>query len=328
MSCESLGVVVIGRNEGERLERCLKSLPVNMENVVYVDSGSTDGSVEKATKIGVAVLSLDMRRPFTAARARNEGFAALIARKPNTSFVQFLDGDCELVRGWLDVGVTFLLGHSVAAVACGRRRERNPEISIYNRLCDIEWDTPVGQTLACGGDSLVRAESFNAVGGFKEALMAGEEPELCSRFREKGWEIWRLDAEMTLHDAAMTHFGQWWRRSVRSGYGYAELSQLTRHSPAGLYRREIARTIFWAGVLPLTTLTACIFHPAALAAIMIYPLQIIRIAVTRGASVSLSWKYAIYVTTSKFAELQGALLFLWNQIRSRTAQPIEYKAMH
>src|SRR5947209_8677700 len=100
MNCEHLGVVIIGRNEGQRLVRCLKSLSVNVDDVVYVDSGSTDGSVEHATKMGVVVLSLDMSRPFTAARARNEGFATLIARKPKTSVVQFLDGDCELVGSW------------------------------------------------------------------------------------------------------------------------------------------------------------------------------------------------------------------------------------
>src|SRR5215471_5884258 len=85
-----IGIVVIGRNEGPRLVRCLKSLPVDPGKIVYVDSGSTDGSIEKAERHGVTVLPLDMTRPFTAARARNEGFATLKELKPTTSFVQFL----------------------------------------------------------------------------------------------------------------------------------------------------------------------------------------------------------------------------------------------
>ena len=73
-----LGVVVIGRNEGQRLARCLQSQAERTDSVVYVDSGSTDGSVALAQSLGVQVLALDPRTPFTAARARNEGFAALL----------------------------------------------------------------------------------------------------------------------------------------------------------------------------------------------------------------------------------------------------------
>ena len=72
-----IGVVVIGRNEGQRLERCLRSLAQGADKVMYVDSGSTDGSLQLAANLGVEVLALDMSTPFTAARARNEGFAAL-----------------------------------------------------------------------------------------------------------------------------------------------------------------------------------------------------------------------------------------------------------
>ena len=42
------------------------------------------------------------------------------------------------------------------AIVCGRLRERFPEQSIYNRLCDMEWDTPVGETKACGGIAMMR----------------------------------------------------------------------------------------------------------------------------------------------------------------------------
>ena len=40
-----LGAVVIGRNEGARLERCLDSLQGTVACIVYADSGSEDGSV-------------------------------------------------------------------------------------------------------------------------------------------------------------------------------------------------------------------------------------------------------------------------------------------
>ena len=181
----------------------------------------------RQARLGATVVKLDTSRPFNAARARNEGFATLTAQNRNIRFVQFVDGDCELDGNWLATAVPFLSGRNDVGVVCGRRRERHPEKSVYNALCDLEWDTPIGEAAACGGDSLVRADAFKAVGGFDARLIAGEEPELCARLRQAGWKIWRLDAEMTCHDAAMTRFGQWWKRAVRSGYGYAQGAEFT-----------------------------------------------------------------------------------------------------
>ena len=191
-----LGIVVIGRNEGQRLTDCLNSLKSHEGRVVYIDSGSSDGSISVAERAGALVVQLDATQPFTAARARNEGFKALVAAKPDVRFVQFIDGDCELVPTWFDTAVPFITDQKDVAVVCGRRRERFPERSVYNWLCEIEWNTPIGEALACGGDSLIRVDTFQEVGGFRPSLIAGEEPELCARMRKKGWKIWRLDADM------------------------------------------------------------------------------------------------------------------------------------
>jgi glycosyltransferase involved in cell wall biosynthesis len=208
-----VGVVMIGRNEGERIRKCLESLGGIAKQVVYVDSGSTDGSVDMARAMGVEVVGLDMRVAFTAARARNEGFRRLRELAPDLAYVQFVDGDCELADGWLEKAVMFLGEHESVAVVCGRLREHYPERSIYNMLCDIEWDTPVGEAKSCGGNAVMRVGAFESAQGYRADLIAGEEPELCVRLRAAGWLIWRLDEEMALHDAAMTRFGQWWTRS-------------------------------------------------------------------------------------------------------------------
>src|ERR1700722_11500534 len=238
-----IGVVAIGRNEGERLLNCLASVISGTGNIVYVDSGSSDGSIAAAQHVGAVVVRLDLTQPFTAARARNEGFAALKAVRPDICFVQFLDGDCILVHSWLEKARAFIEQRKDTAIVCGRRRERHPTASFYNQLCDLEWDTPIGEALACGGDALVRVEAFEAVGGFRPQLIAGEEPELCVRLRERGRKIWRVDAEMTQHDMAMIHFSQWWARAVRGGYGMAEVSQLYRKSPLRIWRRETASAV-------------------------------------------------------------------------------------
>jgi glycosyltransferase involved in cell wall biosynthesis len=325
MISDDIGVIVIGRNEGGRLIDCLTSVQSNVKSVVYVDSGSTDGSTQTAERLGARVVPLNTGQPFTAARARNEGFAVLTKLRPDIQLVQFIDGDCELDQGWLNLAADFIKQRNDIAAICGRRRERYPSSSIYNRLCDIEWDTPVGQTIACGGDSLVRTKAFEAVGGFRAQLIAGEEPELCLRLREKGWKIWRLDAEMTRHDAAITRFGQWWVRSVRSGYGIAEVSRLHWHSPFAIWKREVARAVFWSVLLPVLIGIGAVMQPVALTAVLIYPLQVCRIAVARGPTSSHSWIYGLFVTLSKFAELQGVLKFYWRRLRRQSIDLIEYK---
>jgi glycosyltransferase involved in cell wall biosynthesis len=325
MILDGIGVVTIGRNEGERLIACLVSVKSQASHIVYVDSGSTDGSATAAERLGASVVRLDLTRPFTAARARNEGFANLKARKPGIRFVQFIDGDCVLVQGWLDTAVAFMEQRKDIAVVCGRRREQHPTASIYNQLCDFEWDTPIGETLASGGDALVRVDAFEAVGGYQPQLIAGEEPELCVRLRELGWKIWRIDADMTRHDAAMKRFGQWWVRTVRGGYAFAEVSRLHRTSPFGIWKRETARTVFWGGLLPVTIGLGALIHPAALAGALAYFLQICRVAFARGPRYFQSWTCALFTMLAKFAEFQGIMKYCWAQWYHRTGTLIEYK---
>lgn len=325
MIVADVGIVAIGRNEGTRLIRCLKSAQPMAAQLIYVDSGSTDNSIAEARKLGAHIVTLDTSIPFTAARARNAGFDAMKKRRPDLQFVQFIDGDCELDPGWINSAVSFLLSRPDVALVCGRRRERFPEASVYNRLCDDEWNTPIGEALACGGDSLVRATAFEECGGFRPDLICGEEPELCIRLRQRNWRIWRLDAEMTLHDAAITRFRAWWRRNVRTGFGFAAISRLHRKSPHGLWRRETKRAILWGGAIPIVILCAGIWQPAALVALSIYPLQIARIAGRRGWRDTHSWNYAWFLTLSKFPEFQGILKFHALRLLGMDATIIEYK---
>jgi GT2 family glycosyltransferase len=321
-----IGVVVIGRNEGERLRRCLSSVVSATRAVVYVDSGSTDGSVETARTLGVVVHALDMSRPFTAARGRNEGSRRLAAIFPGVELIQFVDGDCEVAPGWLAAATDLLDTRPEVAAVCGRRRERHPERSVYNRLCDIEWNTPVGEAKACGGDVLMRAQALHAVSGFRDDLIAGEEPELCVRLRAKGWHIWRLDAEMTLHDAAMTRFGQWWKRTQRTGFAYAEGMRLHGAPPERHYVRESRSAWFWAAGLPLLILLATVAAgPMGLLGLAIYPLQVARLAMRFGGGSRLNWARAFFLVAGKFPELMGQIKSWVGHFRRHQATLIEYK---
>jgi GT2 family glycosyltransferase len=300
----NVGLVAIGRNEGERLKRCLRSAKPQVKALVYVDSGSSDGSVAFARSLGVHVVELDRGVPFTAGRARNEGAAKLREVLPGVDFVQFVDGDCELDPEWIERALSELEQHPRAAVVCGRRRERFPEASVYNRLCDLEWATPVGQTAACGGDFMVRLSAFQQVGGFSPDLIAGEEPDLCFRLREAGYEIWRVDAEMTLHDAAMTEFAQWWKRNLRSGHASAEAwyrrgSWAERH-----LLKDIVSNVMWS--LPV--------------AWPVWPLLFMRVYQR-----SRDPAYAAFIVLGKLPHSQGQLKFWLDRVRGSGGTLIEYK---
>jgi len=317
--------VAIGRNEGERLRRCLESLR-GVAPLVYVDSGSTDGSVDLARGLGASVVALDMTRPFTAARARNAGLARVLELDADTPVVQFVDGDCEVRAGWIAEGLAFLDAHADVAAVCGRVRERHPERSIYNRLCDLEWDTPTGESRSCGGNAMLRADALRASGGFREDLIAGEEPELCVRLRAAGWRVWRHPGEMVLHDAAMTRFGQWWTRTQRAGYAFAEGASLHGSRPERHWVRETRSARVWAIGVPLAALAAVlVFGPAGALVLLAYPLQVGRIAARGDGPLRLRLLRAAFIVLGKFAEAVGQLRWLVRRLRGRHVALIEYK---
>jgi glycosyltransferase involved in cell wall biosynthesis len=311
LSDQRVGVVAIGRNEGMRLRLCLESLIMEGREVLYVDSGSTDGSRALAKELGAEVLELDLSTPFTAARARNAGWRYLTAKYPSLDSIQFVDGDCELATTWMHAALASLAADDNLAVVCGRRRERFPNATIYNLFCDIEWDTPIGSAESCGGDALIRVSALQEVNGFDDSSIAGEEPEMCFRLRVKGWRIERIDAEMTLHDADISTVRQWWQRSKRAGHAYA--GNYRRHRSAGFRKGELRSAFFWGFFLPLILgLAGVLVHPLAFFGFVVYPLQVLRVAWQLRASLSNhSFRnrlaYAVNCVGSKLPHFVGIL---------------------
>jgi len=315
-----IGIITIGRNEGDRLKVCLTAACARQDAVVvYVDSGSTDSSVQWAESFGVHVVALDLTTPFTAARARNEGYARLMQIDPTVDFIQFLDGDCELQPGWIDKAITELGIKPRAAIVCGRRRERFPNASIYNKLCDMEWATPIGRAKSCGGDMLIRKEAFEQVGGYNGDIIAGEEPEMCVRLRQAGWEIWRIDAEMTRHDAAMSRFGQWWKRNVRAGHAFAE--GFDRHgSPPELFNaKQVKSNRVWGALW---------FIPLAWPLHFLLAAKIAHFRYWRHHdSFTASQVYGMSTALGKLPQFLGQRTFDTNKRDGKRAGIIEYKVV-
>ncbi|MEL6158184.1 MAG: glycosyltransferase [Cyanobacteria bacterium J06627_32] len=329
----SYGVVTIGRNEGNRLIRCLEALRVLLPAsipIVYVDSGSTDNSVYEAKERGIDVVMLDMAVPFTGARARNAGLAHLLHIRPNTQYVQFIDGDCELLPNWLPAAIAKISAHPEIAVVFGRLRERFPAASIYNQLADLEWSVPAGEAKSCGGIALMRVSALQETGGYNPALICGEEPELCIRLRRLGWNIWCLDTDMAIHDMDMHRFSQWWRRSIRYGWATAQGAAMYGLAPERYKFKEHISGWLWGAALPASTLILAILTKGITLVIMLfaYVLQVCKIYRSRqqaGRPAKEAFLYALFCVVSKVPQAIGQGKYWINQCQHKPAQIIEYK---
>ncbi len=314
-----VGVIVIGRNEAHNLRRCLSSVMGKAAPIVYVDSGSEDGSADLARAMGVNVVELDRSAPFTVARARNEGFAQVARLDPEVEFIQFVDGDSEMNSFWFEQAKTATAERPEFAVVFGRLRERFPQRSLYNRLYQIDWDPRVGESNVCGGMAMMRAGAFRQVGGFNPARLAFEDYELCFRLRREGWRILRLDAEMAVHEAAMTRFGEWWRREARAGHARAHEAQLHGRASERYSVRECRSIWFWGLVLPSLAMAAIwLIGGTSVVLLAGYPALFYRIyrrMRRRTVGAQDAALYAAFCVLGKFPQVLGQIRFHFDKVR-------------
>jgi len=332
---KALGLVVIGRNEGDRLVRCLASVR-SIPNRVYVDSGSTDGSVGAAVREGVSVVELEIPPGFTAARARNAGLAKLLAQYPDLEFVQMVDGDCEIHQDWIPAGLAALRGEPRLAAVYGRLRERFPTRSVYNAICDNDWNVPIGEAEIIGGIVLLRVSALRQANFYDPTIIAGEEPDLAMRLRKSGWQLRRIDAEMGSHDADMTRFTQWWTRARRTGHAFGELAYRHPDARKPNLPRTILSIIFWGGFVPpaMATVVALAIYDSPSwwfvvgLALLTWPVRVIRITrrrLARGLTLKVASASAVLLTIGKLPEFIGFVQYHRNRLMGRASRLIEHK---
>lgn len=311
----NVGIVVIGKNEGERLRACLDSLEAYQVPVVYVDSGSTDDSVALADGYGAEVIELDMSIPFSAARARNAGYQQLLKSHPDIQFFQFIDGDCTLAPDWLPAAIDSFNQDDKLAAVFGHLHEKNPDLSPYNKLCELEWRSPAGEAAdgEFGGIVMLRTSVLQEVGGYNPDLIAEEEPELGARMYLAGYRTRKIDQKMATHDANMTHFAQWWKRAVRFGYGQGLRSHISAASITPDNNRAIKSSWLWGLFLPLFIVISAIpskgFSLFLLGGYLVLGYRIFSYRRNMGDTVAESFFYARYTIFEKFANALGLLKF-------------------
>lgn len=321
---QDVAIIAIGRNEGDRLRRGLASVAGHTGPVIYVDSGSTDDSLKIAREAGAQIVELDMSIPFSAARARNAGAKAALALSPQPAFLQFIDGDCAIAPGWLETAYNYLSENADVTLVTGWREEQKRDVSVYNALCDVEWHRPAGEIEECGGDLMVRAHAFKSVGGYRNELIAGEDVDFCLRLEGHGKRV-LLPERMTLHDADMHSFGQWWRRAVRAGHAYAHIND--QHP--GHFLRELRRAVFYAGILPIAAIFCLFAAPMGLWLIAaIYAANYVRTARglrQNGQPLVEALHHSVFLFLSKWPNLIGMSVFYRRKLRKAEMQIIEYK---
>jgi GT2 family glycosyltransferase len=323
------GIVLIGRNEAPRLQHTLLSLRGTSDPVIYVDSGSTDGSPEIAERSRTRVLRLT-EGPFSAARGRQAGFDRLAADDDGLEYVQFLDGDCTLSEGWLDDAQQFLDDSPDVAAVAGRLCEEHAASSLLLRVVQVDWDLPFGQTDVIGGNSLMRVAALAAVGGWRADLVAGEELDLSSRLRARGFELHRIERDMCRHDIGITRWSELWRRAIRTGHSYAELAILHPRTGPARWRRRTLGNVGYGLILPLAFVVGVLaYRPLAAFALAIYLLLVGRLAagrLRRRDPVRVAFAYALATTVCKVAASIGVLKLAVSRITRRDPVLMEYKA--
>ena len=321
-----VGLVAIGRNEGARLDRCLASLDGLDLIAVYVDSGSSDDSAARARAAGLHVIQLDDTQPHTAARGRNAGADYLLSLPDPPELIQFIDGDCAVADGWIDAAIRAMDADPDTDLITGWRSEFHRDASVYNQMCDVEWHQPSGEIRACGGDLMVRSDAFDAIDGFDARLICSEDEDFVLRLRKSGRLARRIGRDMTRHDANMTRFSQWWRRTLRAGHGFAEVG--ARHGDHFVAERR--RAIGYGMILPVLTLVGWIAlgWPALFLAAAIYAASWWRTAqglARRGLPTGEARQHAVYYTLAKLPHALGMALYWWRRYRGTHPQLIEYK---
>jgi GT2 family glycosyltransferase len=323
MSTVKAGIVVIGRNEGQRLSDSLIAAKYYGLPFVYVDSQSSDGSVEIAHNLNVDVVILDTSTLINASRGRNEGVAYLLERNPNLSYIHFIDGDTVFDPLWCKTALNILENNSEIAVVCGVLREKNRHHSLYAKLLGIEWRLMTQSNGKCGGNATIRLSALQLVNGYDETLIAGADPDLYRRLKEKNFYVKTTEIEMGEHDGGMTSFSQWWTRCKRSGYAFADARSCSKSN------RGVKNTLLWGLALPISILISVfLLGPVGIIIISLYVVQIIRMVISKNIQclkITDKIYYAVNVNLARIPQTIGVLSCYLERYAKIKKSVIHYK---
>lgn len=134
-----IGIVEMGRNEGERLHGCFESLKHFNNPIIYVDSGSTDNNLYLARIYCKDDTRLDMNRPFSTAWARNTGQQRLLDLYTPPSYIHFIEGGYELEHCLISCALNSFTEDQALESVFSHMQEKHAVKSSSNKLCGLVW---------------------------------------------------------------------------------------------------------------------------------------------------------------------------------------------
>lgn len=318
-----IGVVIIGVNVQRYIADCIESVhaadyPRTLVEIVYVDGGSTDNTVNIAKAHGARVVLSEDEHP-TPSGDRNAGWRGL-----NAPYILFLDSDTTLDPGFLKRALSEIK-NQVAAV-CGHRQERHPYRNLYHMIAAMEWRDEIGLCRYFGGDVLIRRDALEKTNGYDESLWGGEDPDLSYRVRQLGFQVIRLDVPMTTHDINMSTFRQYFKRAHRTGYNYISVCLRHLRNPEKMWLSEIIRIVYKALLPVLLIIFGIAFgYPMTglLLALVIYfrpLLAFSRLKEEYRENNKNTFIYVIHSAVVVYPQFLGILRYLYGVILGRPLQ--------
>ncbi len=307
-----LSFVVIGYNEGKHIRGCLESvraitLPGARFEVIYVDGGSKDNSLEEARRVdGVRILGGEKRR--RAAENRNLG-----AAHARGKYIQFIDGDMYLDPDWPALAMAFLDLHLDVGGVSGMLEEANT--SYVFRVLQIDWNPVEGEVDAFGGAAMYRRDVFEQAGRFPEDVSTGEDPLLCWRIRNlTAHKVWYLHKRMAKHDLGFRGLRDYWKRSTTTGRAYIEIATRCWDSKDPMWKPNVIRNFVWAGFYVVLLLAIALSPPiVGITLLGVIALVLARLTFKtwrRGHPLSVSIGYALHCYLAKIPLAWGQLKWL------------------
>jgi glycosyltransferase involved in cell wall biosynthesis len=199
-----LSIVLISKNQAWNISRLIESVlqatsSIPSKEIILVDSASTDETVELASRYPISILRLQPGQRLSPAIGRYVGY-----KRTQGDFVLFLDGDTELVRGWLAHALRVMRDMPRAGAVTGwvitllpsaaEERTPPPKKTHMDAPREVLWGSYEG-----GGAALYRRSVLEQVGTFNPYLTADEEPELGLRIRGAKYRILELDYPIVRH---------------------------------------------------------------------------------------------------------------------------------
>lgn len=219
MTAPAVSAVVPVRNGMAFLPTTLPSLLAAARSagdveIVYADNGSVDGTLEYLRSVAAPEVRVVQVPVGTIAAVRNAG-----ARAAHGRYLAFLDVDCSVPADYFRAAREVLAGTGASATGCETHVPPNPHWieSAWHEMHFQGRDREVHYLNSA--NFFVARPAFDAVGGFREELLTGEDSDIGQRLRRAGFTIWESTRLLAYHHGNPTSLREFWRRTVWHGLG-------------------------------------------------------------------------------------------------------------